>query len=137
MKRFLAYLLVAVSLLLSGNAFSNEIYLHCKSYKTESVYTEGGMKEEKDQTHEEFIKINAKKKKIYTHNDLSNSFYEHRNIKWGESKIQWKDNFPDRINNYELNRLNLEYLWETKYENDEVYRFLRSFYNCKIEEKKF
>ena len=133
---------ISIIILLFGTcsvSFANIIYLECKSYKAEMVPVKGGMKviDNDDNPFEEFIKIDLKGRKIYLFNDLSNSFYEGWNVNWAESKIKWSQKFPDSTHYYDLNRLNLEYMWETKYKNDPVLKYLRTFYNCKIKEKKF
>ena len=135
MKKHLG--IVVLGLLLSGNAYSKEIFLNCTSYNTKGFYKNGAVSDEVNRSLKSTFKINTKKQTVFEYNSVSNKFLQKKNINWNEGFISWEIDWGDVISRNEINRIDLTYIWENDLRKDPKWDKYVTYHNCKIGKKKF
>ena len=139
------YILICVLILISS-ANAKEIYLNCESYKLISYRINGEIETGKGFPIEKIYKLNTAKKKVFKFMNTANTFIDisEDNLKWNKEIITWNhrvkkisEDHSAFITYSTLNRLNLELLKSTLYEDDKYFKKMDSHYRCNIVDKKF
>ena len=138
-------LIIILTFFINLSVDAKEIYLNCESYKLISHRTNGKIEIDKGFPMEQILRINNVKKKVFKFMDAANIFMDisHENLKWKKEVITW-DNYLKKLSEGHggftvystLNRLNLELLQSTVYENDKFFKKIDAYYKCKIIDKK-
>ena len=138
--------IIVLSFFLNFSANAKEIYLNCERDKLISYLTNGEIKVDKGLPNETIFKLNTVKKKVFIFMEDINFFMDKSdyNLKWKKEVITWEQSVKALSENDRpsttystLNRLNLDLLQSTVYEDDKYFKKLDEYFRCEIIEKKF
>ena len=135
-----------MSFFLNFSANAKEIYLNCERDRLISQLTNGKVEVDKGLPMESIYKLNTTKKKIFKFHGYINDFIDisDYNLKWKKEVITWS-HYAKKLSEDDsafttystLNRLNLDLLQSTVYEDDKYFKKLDEYFRCEIIEKKF
>ena len=132
MKKLFSLILV-LGLLLGGNAYTKEVFLHCKNYKVIGHYKYGDRTSNEPGTVEldQTFKINSANKIISSMSIISGKFYDIKDAKWSEARISWGTKFIDE----EINRIDLSYKSTSYLVDHPLFKRIQTFGKCSIVKK--
>ena len=145
MKKLFLILIILKSFFLNFSAYAKEIYLNCERDKLISMDINGKVEVDKGLARGIIFKLNTVKKKVFIFMEEPKIFIDKSdyNLKWKKEVITWKQQHKPLSENDSayttystLNRLNLELLESTLYEDDKYFKKLDQYYRCEIIEKK-